>query len=124
MPVRVLIVEDEYLIGSELEAGLSGAGFDVVGWARSADQAIAIAASQRPDLVVMDIQLLGARDGVEAGLEIFNRTGIRSLFATAHGDVHTRARAAPAEPLGWVSKPYAIRSVVAMIERVLAPPGP
>jgi DNA-binding response OmpR family regulator len=121
--VRILIVEDEYLIGSELETGLLTAGFDVVGWARTADQAVAIATAQKPDLIVMDVQLMGPRDGVDAALEIFRKTGIRSLFASAHADVHTRGRALAAEPLGWVSKPYAVHSVVDLIERALRADG-
>jgi two-component system, response regulator PdtaR len=123
---RVLVAEDDYLVALELEAGLKDAGFEVVGIAASADDAVELGESTRPVLAIMDVRLAGGRDGVDAALELFRRSGIRSIFATAHLDARTRARAEAAAPLGWLPKPYALDALVAMIERVLltmdAPP--
>lgn len=117
---RILIVEDDYFVASELEATLIDAGFDVVGIAASAEEASALARAERPLLAIMDIRLVGPRDGVDAALELFRRDGIRSLFATAHQDPRTRERAAAASPLGWISKPYRAEAVIELIRLALA----
>jgi len=86
----------------------------------SAEEAEDLAAKHRPKLVVMDIHLAGERDGVDAALTIFRTHGIRSVFATAHQDSHTRHRAEPSAPLGWLSKPYAIDHLTATVRNALA----
>lgn len=119
-PARILIVEDEFLIGIELENRLLDAGFQVVGVAISANEAISLARTERPDLVVMDIRLGGPRDGVDTAIELYSTLGIRSVFASAHADAETRKRATPASPIGWVQKPYAADSIVSLISSYLA----
>jgi DNA-binding NarL/FixJ family response regulator len=115
----ILLVEDDFLVGMEMEAGLAEAGYEVAGIAATAEEAVAIAADRRPALVVMDIRLASDRDGVDAALEIYRTLGIRSLFATANGDAQVRARAAPARPLGWVAKPYRVETLLKAVEEAL-----
>ncbi len=117
---RVLVVEDDHLVAMEIEMALLDAGFTVVGIAASAEKAAALARAEKPDLAIMDIRLNGARDGVDAALEIFNENGIRCIFATAHSDPATLQRAQLAQPLGWVSKPYAPDALVQAVRDGLA----
>jgi CheY-like chemotaxis protein len=121
---RVLIVEDEYFVAMASEDALSDAGFDVVGIAATADDAVAKADATRPDLVLMDVRLAppgSARDGIDAAAEILARFGIRSLFATAHADPGTRARGErAAQPLGWLSKPFSPEDLVAAVGAAVA----
>src|SRR6516225_3986684 len=70
-PARILVVEDDFLVATEIEIALSDAGFDVAGVAASADEAVELADSQKPALVVMDVRLGGERDGIHAAVEIF-----------------------------------------------------
>lgn len=116
---RILIVEDEYLVASELEAGLSEAGFAVIGAASTAGEAIRLTKAERPALIVMDIRLPGRRDGIEAAKEIFATTGIRCIFVTAYADTRTQERAQSAAPLGWIAKPYATEAVIAAVRDAL-----
>lgn len=104
-PLRVLIVEDEAIIAMELEMLLEELGAQIVGTATSAAEAEAIVRAQRPDCVTMDISINGDRDGVNAAVKIFEQYGVRSIFVSAYGNAATRARAEPANPLGWVRKP-------------------
>jgi DNA-binding NarL/FixJ family response regulator len=113
-PTRILIVEDDFLIAMQTEDALTDAGFKVVGIAATAEEAIALAREQRPVLVVMDIRLAGKRDGIDAAKDLFTELNIRCIFATAHDDPHTRQRAAPYAPLGWLAKPYTMASLVTM----------
>lgn len=111
----ILLVEDDFLVGMEVESGLVDAGYTVAGIATTAEEAVELAASSRPALVVMDIRLASERDGIDAALEIFRTLGIRSLFASAHVDSQVRARAEAARPLGWVPKPYRVETLLAAV---------
>jgi DNA-binding NarL/FixJ family response regulator len=116
---RILLVEDDFLVGMEVEAGLVEGGFEVIGPAVTAEEAVSLAEQHRPILVVMDIRLAGDRDGVDAALEIYRRLGIRSVFASAHGDRATRARASAASPAGWIDKPYRVPTLLAALRKAL-----
>jgi len=115
--IGVLIVEDDFLIGMQSEIALAEAGFEVVGIATTAEEALELARQHRPALAVMDIRLAGYRDGIDAAGELFRELGIRCLFATAHDDQRTRARAEPFGPLGWLAKPYTMASLVAAVQK-------
>lgn len=126
--LRILLVEDELVIGMVVQEMLVEAGYAVVGWARTAVEATELAVAHRPDLVIMDIRLAEsggqAKDGIAAAIEIFEKTGIRSLFATANTDAQTVSRAASASPLGWLRKPYNKEAMLSAIRSVTAsPPG-
>lgn len=120
---RLLVVEDEFLVGMELEDGLAEAGYEVAGVASSAEEAVMLAERERPLLVVMDIRLAGDRDGVDAAIEIRRRLDIPSLFASAHADSATLARAEAAAPLGWVVKPYRVSTIVEAVAHALDDTG-
>jgi DNA-binding NarL/FixJ family response regulator len=118
-PARVLVVEDDHVVATDIESALLDAGFDVVGVAATADDAVAMAQAEKPDLAIMDIRLAGHRDGIDAALELLKKQGVRCIFATAHHDAATRLRAQPARPLGWVSKPYQAEAVVEAVREAL-----
>jgi len=115
-PLRVGVVEDEAIIALELEDILAALGAEVVGTALSADEAVRLAETERPDCMTMDIRLQGRRDGVSAAIEIYERFGIRCVFVSAYGDPDTVARAERANPLGWLSKPIRQRGLGAALD--------
>jgi DNA-binding NarL/FixJ family response regulator len=117
---RILVVEDDFLVASEMEMALHAAGYTVVGLAASADEAIALAKTGRPDLAVIDIRLHGTRDGVDTALVLFRDHAIPCIFATAHADEAVRARAAAASPRGWLQKPYTMPLLIEAVRRALA----
>jgi CheY-like chemotaxis protein len=82
--LRVSIVEYEFLSHC-IRRGCS-LGHIAVAVAVSADQAVAIAEREHPDVVLMDIRQLGSRDGIDAAEEINRRLGIGSIFVTANTD--------------------------------------
>jgi two-component system, response regulator PdtaR len=116
MATAVLIVEDDFLIGMQSESALANAGFQVVGIANTAEEAVVLARAHRPRLALMDIRLAGRRDGIDAAGELFRELGIRCVFATAHDDQNMRTRAEPFAPLGWLTKPYTMASLIAMVQ--------
>jgi len=116
---RILVVEDDYFVALDLEGGLREAGLDVIGPVPTAEEALVLAKSERPVLAVMDIRLAGAKDGIDAALELYRELGIRCIFASAHVEPPYRQRAEAALPLGWVQKPYSIETVVAAVQKAL-----
>ena len=116
---RILLVEDDYLVAMQAESALIAAGFQVIGIATTAEEAVEMAAAGDPALVVMDIRLAGKRDGIDAALDLLRLHGVRCIFATAYADEQARARAKPSNPLGWLAKPYGMAALVEMVRRSL-----
>ena len=103
---KILVVEDEAVVARDIEQTLTRLGFDVVGTAQFANEAVAKVAEHKPDLVLMDISLQGKRDGVEAAQIIDDRTKTPVVFLTAHTDKATVARAQGISPAGYLVKPF------------------
>jgi len=75
-PGRILVVEDEAIIAADLAETLGALGYDVVATADTAEDAIVKAADLAPDLVLMDVRLAGATDGIQAAATIKQRADI------------------------------------------------
>jgi two-component system, response regulator PdtaR len=117
---RVLVVEDDYFVGLQIEQALKNGGFDVVGVTTNAEEAIALSTEMVPHFVMMDIRLAENGDGVRTALHLYRKIGIRSIFVTAHSDEATRALAKPARPLGWVAKPFTPEGLITAVKLALA----
>jgi two-component system, response regulator PdtaR len=103
---RVLVVEDDWLIAAQIESYLVTAGFDVTGAAVGPQDALRLARDAPPQLVLMDIRVFGDADGVELAKILWQDFGLRCLFVSGNIDADTVLRAADANPLGWLSKPF------------------
>ncbi len=113
---RALIVEDETLIAEELRERLASLGFSVIAAVDSAEEGIAIATRERPDLVLMDIRLKGAKDGVQAAEEIHGQIDVPVVYLTAHSDQLTVNRAKRTHYDGFLLKPFRARELQSTIE--------
>ena len=116
---KILIIEDDVLIGVATEAVLADAGYEVVGLVRTVGEAVAVAALKKPDLLIVDVNLSTGGDGIEAATRIQTELGIRPVFASANVDPQTQARAASARPLGWVPKPYTRERLLKVVAEAL-----
>jgi two-component system, response regulator PdtaR len=116
--LRVLIVEDEFFISLHIKDLVTMLGHAVVAIAVSADEAVKIAGTEHPDVVLMDIRLIGARDGIDAAEEIRRRFGIGSIFVTANTDPQTRQRAQAVQPLGILEKPLTEQRLKLELSRI------
>lgn len=117
--LRVLVVENEVLLRLLAEEMLLDLGHEIVGEASTAQGAIAEAERTRPDIVLMDIQLDGKGDGIDAAREIRNRLGIASLFMTGCSDPDTYKRALLTQPLGYLRKPLSFADVDKALHRAI-----
>jgi PAS domain S-box-containing protein len=116
---RILIVEDEALIGLDLKKRLTNWGYMVLGHAFSAEKALESIENDPPDLILMDIVLQGRMDGIEAAEIIRNRWGIPVIFTTAHADRERIKQAKLTYPFGYLMKPYQDRDIEVTIEMAL-----
>ena len=116
---RILVVEDECIVAADIQARLESLGYDVPTTVASGEKAVEKAGTLRPDLVLMDIQLKGFMDGVEAADQIRRRFGIPVIYLTANADHPTVQRAKVTEPFGYVIKPFEERELHTAIEVAL-----
>lgn len=116
---RILVVEDDWFAATDMQAALRDAGYNVLEVVTSANEAIEAAGDCKPDIILMDVRLVGHRDGVDAALEISQRFDIRCLFVTAYVDPALRSRAETARPLGWLTKPISGEALVAAVRDAL-----
>ena len=102
---RLLVIEDETLIAMDIEGIVTQMGHGVTGIARTRDQAVALAARERPDLILADIQLADGSSGIDAVNDI--RAGDEDppvIFVTAYPErLLTGTRP---EPAFLITKPY------------------
>lgn len=102
--LKILVVEDEYIVAWELSERLVRMGYTVCASVPTGEEAIRIVRDLRPDLVLMDIMLAGKMDGIEAARAIRCASGAPVVFCSAYsGDVRTRAESLA--PLGFLEKP-------------------
>jgi DNA-binding NarL/FixJ family response regulator len=116
---RILIVEDEHIVALDLQGLLAELGFEAVGHAASAPEAVALANELKPDLALIDINLGGKEDGIDAAQQIKRDIGIPVIYVTAYDDARTLARAQVTEPYGYILKPYQGRELRACIRMAL-----
>ncbi|MBI5558317.1 MAG: response regulator [Deltaproteobacteria bacterium] len=116
---RILVVEDEAIVAMDIEARLAAMGYDLAGRGSSGEQALALTAEKRPDLVLMDIRLQGGMDGIVAAEEIRRGFHIPVIFLTAYSEDDTLERAKLAEPFGYILKPFDDRELKSAIEIAL-----
>jgi two-component system, sensor histidine kinase and response regulator len=116
---RLLIVEDEAVTSLALQEELTALGYEVVGRVPDAKGGIELASKLRPDLILMDIRLGGATDGIEAARTIQKTSGIPIVFLTAFADEQTVIQARASEPFGFVVKPYETRELSIAIQIAL-----
>ncbi|MBT9507532.1 response regulator [Rhodoferax sp.] len=116
---RILVVEDEIIVARDIAAQLQELGYQAVGHASYGEEAIALAGQLRPDLVLMDIQLAGAMDGIAAAQAIREQYALPIVFLTAFAADDTLARAKLTEPYGYVLKPFSQRELRTVLEMAL-----
>ncbi|MBB6679952.1 LytTR family transcriptional regulator DNA-binding domain-containing protein [Aequorivita sp. 609] len=113
--LNIYIVEDDPIIAITLESILQKNGYSVCGHADNVDEALTEIKSNKPDLVLVDIQLDGEKDGVDLAenLDMLNKP---YLYLTSQTDPHTIKRVKQTRPLGYIVKPYTENGLRSNIE--------
>lgn len=116
---RILIVEDEVIVAMELKSRLASFGYEVVGAVGYGEEAIEKAVETAPDLLLMDITLAGALDGIEAARRIHEIRDIPVVYLTAHSDEQTLQKAKQGDPFAYLIKPFTESELRTTIEVAL-----
>lgn len=103
---NVLVVEDESIVSKDIQHSLKKLGYNVVGAASTGEKAFELAASESPDIILMDIMLKGNINGIETAEKVKRELNIPVIYLTAYADEATLSKAKVTEPYGYIIKPF------------------
>lgn len=118
-PAKILIVEDESIVAFNLQQRLAQLGYDVPHVAVSGQQSLDIVSRCQPDLVLMDIHIEGAMDGIEVAARLHETNMVPVIYLTAYSEDATLERARKTRPYGYLIKPFSERELHATIQMAL-----
>ena len=115
---NILIVEDEVILSNWLEMLLEDEGFLVSGKLTSGEEAIEFVQNREPELILMDINLFGEIDGIEAAETIIESSQIPIIYMTGYdkSDIYKRAR--KTNPIAILTKPVEIWDLKPIFETI------
>jgi len=116
---QIMVVEDEWIVAKNIQKHLQKLGYAVPYVVASGEEAVQLAEKNNPDIVLMDIALLGKADGIETANQIRSRFNIPVIYLTAYVDNKMLERAKLTEPFGYVIKPFGDREIQVAIEMAM-----
>jgi DNA-binding LytR/AlgR family response regulator len=117
--VKILLIEDEGIIAADMENMLSEMGYEVLETAMDYDEAIERLNENTPDLILIDINLGGKKDGIDLAAEINEKYSIPFIFTTSYSDGPTVQRANAVNPINYLVKPFKKEQLFTAIEMAL-----
>ena len=104
--IKILVVEDEMIIGAKISMQLTNLGYEVTGILPRGEEAILHVEANKPDIILLDINLKGKLDGIETASQLQQRNNIPIIYLTANTDEATFNRAKSTKPYAFISKPF------------------
>jgi len=120
-PVKVLIIEDELLIAIRTKMDLARLGFQVCTLATSGREAIRVVQNESPDVLLVDIGLVGDLNGIETVQQIRSFSGAPAIFVSGCLDDYLIAQAVKLQPADFLSKPAQPAMIENAIQSLLSP---
>ncbi|MBX9893009.1 MAG: response regulator [Chitinophagaceae bacterium] len=117
--IKILLVEDDWIIAKEITLSLNDLGFEVLGQCDNGEEALQLIHQQKPDLVLLDIGLAGEMNGIELGKQLREKQLAPFIFLTALADAATIEKAKLTEPYAYLVKPVTADTLYATIELTL-----
>ncbi|MEO6917214.1 MAG: response regulator [Chitinophagaceae bacterium] len=114
--INILVVEDESIVAMDLAEGLERDGYNVVGTADNSAEAMALFTANDVDIVLMDISIIGDKDGIETAINLLKIKEVPVIYLTAFADALTVERVKQTHPAAFLIKPYNINNVRIAIE--------
>lgn len=116
MSKTIFVVEDDALTARQIKLYIKEIGYQLAGSSTNAADALVQIGQSKPDLVLMDIHLKGAMDGIEAAAQLQANDTVAVIYLTAYADDDTLARARLTEPFAYLLKPFTRQELKASIE--------
>ncbi len=104
--IRILLVEDEVILAMLMVRQLTKAGYAISRHVATGEEAVTSARENPPDIILMDIQLAGRIDGIEAAIAIKAGSDVPVIFITGYEIADFRERADIVRPLAYMIKPF------------------
>lgn len=120
MSARILLVEDEAITAIMMKVNLTGMGFTVSDTCAKGEDAVESVRSDGPDLILMDINLVGEIDGIEAARRILQDRPVPVIFVTGYSDGQYYDRAMQLDPAGYLIKPVVFSELERAIRDALS----
>lgn len=114
--VNILIVEDESIVALDLASGLEHDGYNIAGIADNAEEAQQLFNENEIDIILMDVNIIGEKDGIDTAIGILKQKAVPIIYLTAFTDAHTIERIKQTHPAAFLSKPYNLTNVRIAIE--------
>lgn len=114
--IRVLVVEDKLMIAEHIASMLKKNSMDVIGVCVSGEEAIETSRTKNPDLILMDIELSGAIDGISAAQIIHQDQEVPIIYLSDYTDNKTIDRAKKTIPANFLAKPFHGPDLIRAIE--------
>ncbi len=114
--LNILVVEDEFLVGADIEESLLTLGYVVQKCVPSGPAAIAEVERKLPDVILMDIRLKGEMTGIDAAKIITEKHDVPIIYLTANADINTIEQAKHSLPYGYIIKPFTEKELQTNIE--------
>jgi len=116
---KILIVEDEVIIAIDLESKLKKLGYTVLGIVYSSDNLTDKIVSLQPELILLDINIMGSRNGIEMAHIINENHKIPFIYVTSYTDKMTLEEVKKTNPLGYIVKPFTLEDIRVELEMSL-----
>ncbi|WP_299249410.1 sigma-54 dependent transcriptional regulator [uncultured Aquimarina sp.] len=120
MSKKLLIVEDEFLIANNIRSIVSQLGYAVMGVAKSAVEALKAVEGEKPDLALLDINIIGKTNGIDLAKVLRKKYGIKHLFITSYSDNEIVEEMNHTRPLGYILKPFDERDIRVALRMAVA----
>jgi len=104
--IKITIVEDEMIIAANISLQLSKLGYEVTGILPRGEEALAHIQENKPDILLLDIQLKGKLDGIETAELVQKECDMPIIYLTANSDDANFNRAKSTNPKAFISKPF------------------
>ena len=117
--IKILVVEDEMIIGAKISMQLTSLGYEVTAILPRGEDALLHIEKNIPDIVLLDINLKGALDGIQTAEAIMVKHAIPIIYITANSDEATFNRAKHTVPAAFISKPFKQLDLQRAIELVI-----
>jgi DNA-binding LytR/AlgR family response regulator len=117
--IRIVIVEDDWIIAKEISLSLHDLGFEVIGHYDTGEDALKNIPDLKPDIVLFDIGLNGELNGIDTAKKLNEVFPVPFIFLTALADTSTIEKAKLIEPYGYLVKPVKQETLYSTIEITL-----
>lgn len=116
MSKKFLIVEDDMIISLVTKRQIEALGHQVVKSVRSGPDAISAAKTHDPDIILMDIRIVGTMDGIEVMEEIMKFSKAKAIYISGNSEPATKLRAEKTNMLAFCTKPVSMEDLKLVIE--------